>query len=88
MSKVEKISIALTSDMLSDIRAAVACGDYASTSEALRDAVREWRENRRERELTSELKTLVAEAEASGYVDEFDLDEIKRRGRERMSSRQ
>jgi len=42
MQNAEKISITLPPDMLRDIRRAVAAGDYASTSEALRDAVRGW----------------------------------------------
>lgn len=46
MAKVEKVSIALTSDLLSAVRAAVASGDYASNSEVLREALREWRERR------------------------------------------
>lgn len=40
MRNVEKISFTLSQNMLRDIRAAVAAGEYASISEALRDAVR------------------------------------------------
>ncbi|MBL6853045.1 MAG: type II toxin-antitoxin system ParD family antitoxin [Alphaproteobacteria bacterium] len=46
-SKVQKISIALPKEMVDDIRYAVDSGDYASTSEVLREAVREWRDKRR-----------------------------------------
>jgi antitoxin ParD1/3/4 len=45
--KVQKISIALPKEMVDDIRYAVDSGDYASTSEVLREAVREWRDKRR-----------------------------------------
>jgi len=48
MHSAEKISITLPPDMLRDIRAAVAAGDYATTSEALRDAVRAWQRQRGE----------------------------------------
>jgi antitoxin ParD1/3/4 len=48
MAVAEKISVTMTSDMLSEIRESVRAGDYASTSEALRDAVRLWRQRRRE----------------------------------------
>lgn len=48
MQSAEKISITLPPDMLRDIRAAVDAGDYASTSEALRDAVRSWQRQRSE----------------------------------------
>ena len=40
MQNAEKISITLPPDMLRLIREAVEAGEYASTSEALRDAVR------------------------------------------------
>ena len=41
MSKVEKVSIALTPELMDAVRVAVESGDYASTSEAIREAVRE-----------------------------------------------
>ena len=43
VSKVQKISIALPKEMLKDIRYAVDSGQYASASEVVREAVREWR---------------------------------------------
>ena len=45
--KVQKISIAMPKEMVDHIRAAVDNGDYASTSEVVREAVREWRDKRR-----------------------------------------
>jgi antitoxin ParD1/3/4 len=48
MQNAEKISVTLPPDMLRQLREAVAAGDYASTSEALRDAVRAWQRQRRE----------------------------------------
>jgi antitoxin ParD1/3/4 len=44
----EKISVTMTPDMLRIIRESVASGEYASTSEALRDAVRVWQRQRLE----------------------------------------
>lgn len=46
MGTVEKITIALTAEQAGFVRSAVAAGEYASTSEAIRDAVREWKERR------------------------------------------
>jgi antitoxin ParD1/3/4 len=46
MSKVEKLSIALPAEMVGEIRDAVDAGEYASTSEAIRDALRGWSERR------------------------------------------
>ena len=48
MQNAEKISITLPPDMLRLIREAVEAGEYASTSEALRDAVRAWQRQRLE----------------------------------------
>jgi len=48
MQNAEKISITMTSDMLRVVRESVEAGEYASTSEALRDAVRVWQRQRLE----------------------------------------
>ncbi len=47
-TKVQKISIALPKEMIADIRYAVDSGQYATTSEVIREAVREWRGKPRE----------------------------------------
>ena len=67
MSKVEKLSVALTPDMTAMLREAVESGDYASTSEVVRDALREWKLRRglREREV-KELRRLWDEGLESG----------------------
>jgi antitoxin ParD1/3/4 len=48
MQNTEKISITMTPDMLRVVRESVEAGEYASTSEALRDAVRVWQRQRLE----------------------------------------
>jgi antitoxin ParD1/3/4 len=48
LQNAQKVSITLTSDMLRTIRESVEAGEYASTSEALRDAVRAWQRQRSE----------------------------------------
>jgi antitoxin ParD1/3/4 len=48
MQNAEKISITLPPDMLRLLCEAVAAGEYASTSEALRDAVPAWQRQRLE----------------------------------------
>jgi antitoxin ParD1/3/4 len=51
MSTIEKISIALPLEMITIVRGAVETGEFASTSEVVRDALRDWtrkRELRRE----------------------------------------
>jgi antitoxin ParD1/3/4 len=46
MEHVEKISITISPEMLQFIRERVAAGEYGSTSEAVRDAVRLWQRKR------------------------------------------
>ena len=41
MAKVEKLSIGLPTDMATLVRKAVETGDYASSSEVIREALRE-----------------------------------------------
>ena len=46
MASVEKISIALPAEMVAEVREAVEAGEYASSSEVVRDALREWTQKR------------------------------------------
>ena len=48
MGAAEKISITMTPDMVRALRESVEAGEYASTSEAMRDAVRVWLRQRLE----------------------------------------
>jgi antitoxin ParD1/3/4 len=48
MQTAEKISITMTAEQLRAVRESVAAGEYASTSEVLRDAVRLWQRRRQE----------------------------------------
>ena len=62
MANVEKLSIALTPDMVAELRAAVEGGDDGSVSEVIRDALRHWRLRRKIETLeTEELRRLVQE---------------------------
>lgn len=67
MANVEKLSVALTPDMVAEVRAAVEGGDYGSVSEVVRDALRVWRLRRKIEALeTEELRRLVQEGIDSG----------------------
>jgi antitoxin ParD1/3/4 len=50
MPNVEKISIALPPEMVSMVREAVEAGEYSSSSEVVREALRDWRHKRSLRE--------------------------------------
>lgn len=47
---VEKISIALPPEMAATVRQVVEAGEYASSSEVIRDALRDWTHKRQLRE--------------------------------------
>jgi len=85
MSTVEKITIALTREMAGFVRNAVETGEYASTSEVIRDAVREWKERRDLLGYTvEELRGLVQEGLASGPSEYASMDEVKAEARRRL----
>lgn len=86
MPAIQKISIALTGEQLKAVKEAVASGAYASTSEVIRDALRGWqlREPLRKAEI-ERLRRLWEEGLASGPAKELDIEEVKRRGRERLA---
>jgi antitoxin ParD1/3/4 len=50
MPTIEKLSIALPSEMAALVRRAVDGGEYSSNSEVIRDALREWTYKRKLRE--------------------------------------
>lgn len=84
MANVEKLSIALTPDMAAIVRQAVESGDYASASEVVRDALREWKLKRAvESEVILELRRLWQEGLDSGPAEPLDMEEIKRAARAR-----
>jgi antitoxin ParD1/3/4 len=88
---MERLTITLTEDMAQRIKAAVSTGQYASSSEVIRDALREWEmaQARRERELL-ELRKEIAEGLAdieAGRVSAFDPQEIIRKGEELLSAK-
>jgi antitoxin ParD1/3/4 len=67
MANVEKISVALTPEMAADMRKAVESGEYASSSEVVRDAMREWRTRRKQRDgAIAELRQLIQDGIDSG----------------------
>ncbi len=88
MGRVEKISVALTPELAATVRDAVASGDYASTSEIVREALRGWRDMQKEKVLIAEVRALVAEADASGYRDgPPNFDAIIANGRRKLAER-
>lgn len=85
MPEIQKISVALTTEQVNAIKAAVDAGEYATTSEIVREALREWQ---RQRELHGEelrrLRTLWQEGKASGAATELDSKQVREEGRRRL----
>jgi antitoxin ParD1/3/4 len=78
MSQVEKVSIALTAELAATVRAAVATGEYASSSEVVREALRDWTQRRTLRQRETEiLRELWEEGLASGPSEILDMNEIR-----------
>ncbi len=50
MEVAEEVTFSLPPEMIRELRASVAAGDYVSTGEALRDAIRLWKQKRVEDE--------------------------------------
>lgn len=87
MAAVEKLSIALTQEFATEIRQVIATGEYASTSEVIRDALRAWRQIRQGRAVAiEELRRLWKEGVDSGGSAALDAEDIKSRGRERLAA--
>jgi len=86
-AKISKLSVALTPELAELVHQAVAGGDYASGSEVIREALREWKLRRRlGHDEQSELRRLWAEGLASGPGRFGDIEDIKREARRRLDA--
>jgi antitoxin ParD1/3/4 len=83
MASVEKISIALPPEMVALLRQAVDTGEYSSSSEVVRDALRDWTQKRNLRQQgVEELRQVWQQAiedRKPGVPVEDVLDRLERR---------
>jgi antitoxin ParD1/3/4 len=87
ISKVSKVSVALTPELTELVQRAVASGEYASGSEVIREALREWKLRRTLKfQEHDELRRLWAEGLVSGPGRFDDLASIKREARRRLKA--
>jgi antitoxin ParD1/3/4 len=87
MASLEKVSVTLTDEQVSALEAAVKAGEYATTSEIVREAVRDWQLKRELRQEDIKLLRQMWDAGvASGSAGELDLKELRRHARERLES--
>ena len=77
MPGIEKISITLTPELASMVNEAVAAGTYASSSEVIREALRDWRiKQMARRQQLQEMRHLWDEAVQSGPGRFHDIEEL------------
>lgn len=85
MPNVEKISIALTPEMAAFVREAVESGEYASSSEVIREALRDWKLKRLfQLQNIDELRRFWQEGIESGAGQYADIEAIKMEARRRL----
>jgi antitoxin ParD1/3/4 len=91
VAEIERLTITLPSDMAAIVRGAVEGGDYASSSEVIREALRDWKTKRAVQLM--EMESLKADIDkgladlAEGRVKEFDATRIIERGRKLLAAR-
>ena len=70
MGKLERLTVTMPEEMAARLKAAVDAGEFATTSEVVREALREWTEHRDERQAALErLRAMVAEGEKGPFFD-------------------
>lgn len=70
MSKLERITVTMPEEMVARMNVAVEAGEYATISEVVRDALRDWSERQERRELAlARLRESLAEGEAGPFCD-------------------
>jgi antitoxin ParD1/3/4 len=88
---IERITITLPSDMAAVVKDTVEGGDYASSSEVVREALRDWKMKRAlQLEELASLKAGIVRGLtdlAEGRVREFDAARIIKRGRKLLAGR-
>jgi antitoxin ParD1/3/4 len=91
MPEIERLTITMPPELAAVVRQAVETGDYASTSEVVRAALRDWKLKRALQ--IEELAALKADIDkgladvAAGRVKDFDTDRIIARGRKLLADR-
>jgi antitoxin ParD1/3/4 len=89
MPGTEKMSITLTQELAAMVNEAVATGDYASTSEVIREALRDWRIKQLARQQQiQDIRHLWEEGIQSGPGHFHDLEELIQEAEQRHQSDQ
>jgi antitoxin ParD1/3/4 len=86
MPEVQKVSVALTGEQIGALKAAVETGEYATTSEIVREAIRDWQFKRllRQEDLMR-LRQMWDRGKASGVVAPVDFEAARHEARQRLA---
>ncbi|MCC5620596.1 type II toxin-antitoxin system ParD family antitoxin [Nostoc sp. CHAB 5715] len=85
MPNIEKISVALTPEIAAFVRDVVESGEYASSSEVIREALQDWKQKRLLRlQNIDEVRHLWQEGIDSGAGQYTDIEAIKQEARRRL----
>jgi antitoxin ParD1/3/4 len=79
MSDIRKVSVALTGEQIGAPKAAVETGEYATTSEIVREAIRDWQfKHALRQEDLNRLRQLWDEGVLSGPAAPLDFAKLRR----------
>ena len=85
MTNIEKVSVALTGQQVASLKAAVKSGEYATTSEIVREALRDWQLKRDvQHEDIKRLRMLWDEGKASGKAVAVDMKQLRKEARDQL----
>ena len=86
MTNIEKVIVALTGEQVASLKAAVKSGEYATTSEIVREALRDWQFKRDvQHEDIKRLRMLWDEGKASGKPEPVDFDVLRKEARRKLT---
>ena len=86
MANVEKMSVAVTPQQAAAMREAVEAGEYATASEIVREAVRDWQAKRELRhDNIRRLRQRWDEGKASGPPEPVDFDALRKEARRKLT---
>lgn len=84
MAKLERITVTMPEEMAAKLRAAVEAGEYATTSEVVREALRRWSEKQDRIDAENQaIREALDRAQQSGTVE---ADDVYRRLREHVAN--
>jgi antitoxin ParD1/3/4 len=87
MPNIQKVSVALTGEQVTALKAAVETGEYATTSEIVREALRDWQfKHELRQEDLKRLRAMWTEGKASGPAKTVEFTELRREARQRLKA--